>query len=130
MSVQCRTMVSQRPCKSVECERPECNPGKAVKVPQRIIDIVTDRGIPFRVVYGKRAYRDGTVSPYEVVAFYDARYDFTEHGQFVSDYNPETMLERERGYGLNLDGGVPNWTVDAGAMDLVRSWLVHQVLAR
>jgi hypothetical protein len=94
-----------------------------------MVDVVTDRGIPFRVTFGKREYRGGTHSPYEVVSFYDARYDFTEHGQFVSDYNPETLLERQRGYGLDLDGNQPNWYIDGSTMNLVLTWLVHHVIA-
>ena len=96
----------------------------------RMVDVVTDRGVPFRVTFGKREYRDGTHSPYDVVSFYDARYDFTEHGQFVSDYNPETLLERQRGYGLCLNGDYADWTIDGSTMNLVTSWLVHQVVAR
>lgn len=127
MSVQCRTMPSQRPCKNVECERSECNSRRVVTVPQRIIDIVTDNGIPFRVVYENRVYRTGAIAAMPTVAFYDARYDFDAHGQFVSDYNLETLLERQKGYGLTLQGGVPNWDIDAASMDLVRSWLINLV---
>jgi hypothetical protein len=105
-----------------------------VDVTEHVIDIETDRGIPFRVTVGKRAYRDGTYSPYDVVAFYDRRYEMNSplhaHGRFVSDYSVETTLERERGYGLNLNGGEPAWTIDAGTMDLVRSWLIHTVIAK
>lgn len=104
--------------------------GETVPVPQRIIDIVTEKGIPFRVVYGKREYLNGTYSLTEVVSFYDSRYSHTPLGQFVSDYYVETLLERECGYGLTLYGGVPDWTIDAGAMDLVRSWLINQVTNR
>lgn len=95
----------------------------------RMVDVVTDRGVPFRVTFGKREYRDGTYSPYQVVSFYDARYDFTEHGQFVSDYNPETLLERVSGYPLCLNGDYADWTIDASTMKLVTSWLVHQFIA-
>lgn len=99
--------------------------GETVAVPQRIIDIVTDSGIPFRVVYGKRVYRNGEIAKSPTVAFYDRRYDFDAHGQFVSEYNRETMLERRTGYGLELQGDVPNWYVDASAMYVICTWLNH-----
>lgn len=116
-------------CRNKTCDHVTNKSRTAVPMDERIIDIVSANRIPFRVVYGKRQYRDGSYSSFEVVSFYDRRFPHTAHGQFVSDYNPETMLERERGYGLNLDGGVPNWTIDAGTMDLVRSWLIHHVMA-
>ena len=128
MSVQCRTMPSQRPCKNAECVRPDCNSGRTVPIPLRFIDVVTDRGVPFRVTFGKREYRDGTYSPYEVVSFYDFRYagkDFGPNGQFVSDYNPETLLERQGGYGLCLNGDYADWTIDGTTMFLIRVWLVN-----
>jgi hypothetical protein len=50
-----------------------------------------------------------------LVEFYDARYDFWEHGQFVSRYYAETLLPWS-GTGLNLDGGVPAWTLEAAPM--------------
>ena len=58
------------------------------------------------------------------VEFYDARFVFAdeagaEFGQFVSRYYLKT-LQADRGNicgrGLCLDGGVPNWNVDSGAM--------------
>lgn len=101
--------------------------GKTVTVPQRVMDFVNDSGIPFRVAYGNRAYRSGEIAPLPTVAFYDARYDFDTHGQFVADYNLETLLERRRGYGLDLQGDVPNWYIDAASMDLVRLWLINLV---
>lgn len=105
--------------------------GEAITVPQRFIDIVTDRGIPFRVAFGNRMLNDGSLEDVLEVAFYDARYGMGglvhQHGQFVNAYSIEALLERERGYGLNLYGGESNWTVDANAMDLVRLWLIQFV---
>lgn len=112
-----------------DCRKGKCvhRSVKAVTVPQRIMDIVTDNGIPFRVVYENRVYRSGAIAEKPTVAFYDARYDFDAHGQFVSDYDRESLLERRRGYGMDLQGDVPNWYIDAGSMDLVLRWLTHLV---
>ena len=50
-----------------------------------------------------------------MVEFYDIRYPHTEYGQFVSRYYAKTLLPH-RGGGLCLDGGIPNWTLDAPSM--------------
>lgn len=91
------------------------------------LDIITDQEIPFRVVYGRRTYMGNVVSSFPVVAFYDRRYQHDTHGQFVGDYTSETVLNGD--FGLNLNGGEPEWTVDRHAMRLVRAW-VRDILAR
>jgi len=62
-----------------------------------------------------------------LVEFYDTRYMHTEFGQFVSRYYVETILSEKgngpKNCGLNLHGGVPEWTVSAEDMDTVRGWL-------
>jgi hypothetical protein len=46
----------------------------------------------------------------DIVKIYDTRYDFTMHGQFVSDYYVDTILEMENdGRGLDLYGGIRDW---------------------
>jgi hypothetical protein len=97
----------------------------------RVLDVVTERGIPFRVVYGKRQFMDGSFSLNPVVAFYDRRFTgdsiphFTEHGQFVSDFSRGTLLGTEFSYGLDLDGDTANWYIDGSAMYVIRTWLNH-----
>tara|TARA_R110000868_G_C10877283_1_gene762707 strand:+ start:1052 stop:1564 length:513 start_codon:yes stop_codon:yes gene_type:complete len=53
-------------------------------------------------------------------------YAFTEYGQFVSSYYISTFLEgdwkRERGRGLNLNGGVPEWCITGQTMDDIMDW--------
>ena len=61
-----------------------------------------------------------------LVEFYDAEGDafqFGPLGQFVSSYNMETLVARHRGVGLCLDGGIPEWSVDAGIMDQILDWV-------
>ena len=112
-------------CRSKTCDHDTNKSRAAVKVAERIIDVTTDRGIPFRVVYGNRTYRDGTIADNPTVSFYDTRYDFGTHGQFVSDYDRDTVLRHRGGWALNLDGGIPDWIVDASAMYVVCTWLNH-----
>ena len=44
---------------------------------------------------------------------------FPGHGQFASRYYASTLLDKDRCQtaGLNLDGGVPAWSLDAGAFN-------------
>ncbi len=58
-----------------------------------------------------------------LVEFYDARYPHTEFGQFVSRYNMNTLINRDKNYGLDLDGGVPDWKIELSAMTEVLQWL-------
>lgn len=57
-----------------------------------------------------------------LVEFYDARYQHTEFGQFISRYNASTIIAC-RFNALRLDGGIPEWTVDREALGDVRDWL-------
>ena len=62
-----------------------------------------------------------------MVEFYDTRHPHTEWGQFVSRYNLSTLREHpERG--INLDGGIPDWSVSAELMSEVYAWLPDNVL--
>jgi hypothetical protein len=73
-----------------------------------------------------------------MVEFYDETYagkeGFDPEGQFVSRYYVETILGKDD-YGsgeggLNLDGGVDVWTVDAAAMAVARGFLKHNAEAK
>lgn len=55
-----------------------------------------------------------------LVEFYDTRYD-----QFVSRYYVKTILEVDSG--LNLHGGVEDWTIDKTGMDFVKDWLKNNI---
>ena len=61
-----------------------------------------------------------------LVEFYDETYidKFGELGQFISRYSVSTLLDNKQGYGLNLDGGIFEWSIDGETMDLVREWLL------
>lgn len=61
-----------------------------------------------------------------LVEFYDTRHPETDLGQFVSRYYLSTLLERALTDGLCLQGGVPSWTVSAGAMRQVQVWLAKK----
>lgn len=64
-----------------------------------------------------------------LVEFYDARYVFSgeagaEFGQFVSRYYLSTLrASQSPTRGLCLDGGVPAWNVDSGAMQVAYALL-------
>jgi hypothetical protein len=62
-----------------------------------------------------------------MIEFYDWKYanqkTFGPRGQFVSRYSLSTL--RNHGGGINLDGGVPEWSVDGGAM-----WSVWELVRK
>jgi hypothetical protein len=65
---------------------------------------------------------------HNIVAFYDATYANDErfpspHGQFVSSYYAETLLETNAHLGLDLYGSEPLWKIDGWAMQVVRDWV-------
>lgn len=56
-----------------------------------------------------------------MVEFYDIRYKFERDGdiilgQFVSRYNLNTMQRLHPSRGLNLEGGVTDWSLDSKAV--------------
>jgi hypothetical protein len=80
---------------------------------------ITSHGIPFVAVLNLEDKDEPTV------AFYDARYDFTEYGQFTGgNYYVSTLNEGESARnGLCLHGGVPDWQIDAAEMEVVMDWI-------
>lgn len=64
-------------------------------------------------------------NPDPLVEFYDTRYPHTPLGQYVSGYSLSTLLERPAETGLNLDGGVPTWSVSVQGMAAVQAWLLE-----
>jgi len=69
---------------------------------------------------------------HELVEFYDYRHKFDYSpngkmlGQFVSRYQMETLINHVGG--LNLDGGIPEWSVSAFQMDsIIVPWLKRHV---
>lgn len=97
------------------------------------LDVTATNGVPFRVVllldgksinYPAASSADGTEP---VVEFYDLRYrnvrGFTSDGQFVSRYNLSSLDGRDERYGLDLQGDVSDWTIDAATMRTVTAWL-------
>lgn len=103
--------------------------------------VYSEKGVPFKVVivakgrfYGviKSAPLDGSfirafVAGDHMVEFYDMRYDQDRqhHGQFVTRYYIKTILDGHPDQGLDLDGGVPEWTIPALARAKVQGYLTH-----
>ena len=90
------------------------------------MQVVNDKGLSFNVVYNRKPEGD-------VVSFHDDRYrrapQWKEHGQHVSSYYAGTLLG-VKGFhgssnrsGLNLDGGIPDWSIDHDAMQPVYEWI-------
>ncbi len=65
-----------------------------------------------------------------MVEFYDARYPHTEHGQFVSRYNLSTLNGHAPGTGIDLDGGIPDWSVTGDNCDTAIAFANVEVAER
>lgn len=84
-------------------------------------------------VCGPNMTRKHTDEP--IVEIYDDERDFVRGpegerlGQLVSSYYAESFLtsriEAKKAYGLDLDSGVPNWTLDAPAFNELHDALVE-----
>lgn len=89
--------------------------------------IINDRGRRFGVRVVRPGDRYGLddklthVGEHPLIEFYDLTYTdkFGPLGQFVSRYHRSTLIESHHGYGLDLDGGVDAWKIDADAMQQV-----------
>jgi hypothetical protein len=97
---------------------------------------ITDQNIPMVARFVRKGDRyglNGFLTHNEddpVVEFYDARFDHNEWagfiGQFISRYCLSTLEEGMFELvicGLDLDGGIPDWKVDAGSMRSVFQWI-------
>jgi hypothetical protein len=85
---------------------------------------VESRGITFRVVLlldGQSINYPAASDDKPLVEFYDTRFRHKPEGQFVSRYYLDTLLSGAE-TGLNLAGGVPDWSIDKPGMDVVRRW--------
>jgi len=61
-----------------------------------------------------------------IVEFYDTRREGSPFGgYFVSRYFVSMLLRRNATGGLNLQGDVPEWSISARTMEIVRSWLAQ-----
>lgn len=95
----------------------------------RIIDIKGVAG-PMRAVLVPAGEVSGTrgdgkcTEKSDTIEFYDRRHAHTVNGQFVSNYNLNTILEMEPGHGLDLMGYEPSWKVPGSSMDLLKEWVV------
>jgi hypothetical protein len=107
------------------------------------LDITSSNGTPFRVlaipgsVQGPNRHRAPAGREYAIVEFHDRRHphDLEVGGQFTGGYyDIRTLLDQpgglafngpigSNGRGLSLDGGIPAWTVDGEACQLIHGWL-------
>lgn len=79
-------------------------------------------GVPFTVVVIPEGTEPNKSSGV-VVEFYDARHAHTVYGQFVARYPLDAIVKRaDVGAGLDLDGGVDDWTIDGATMGRLGMW--------
>lgn len=93
--------------------------------------IINDIGVPFNVRIVKKDENYGMSNSLThtdddpLVEFYDARYPFTEFGQFVSRYFASTLLKHNNG--LCLDGYVPTWYITDKNMEDVKTFIKNNI---
>lgn len=111
-----------------------------------ILLVTNDKGLLFGVTIvreGEHYGLNGVLVHNEarpLVEFYDMRYPFWPlkpdsgaDGQFVSRYYADTLLGRDaysdgpHRHGLDLDGGIDAWKIDAAAMTQVIDWILERV---
>ena len=75
--------------------------------------------------YGRgRCIEHTTLTP--ILEIYDPQskgMGFEPEGQIISAYYADTFLRVRGGLGLNLCGGVPEWTLDSKALSEAQAWL-------
>jgi hypothetical protein len=112
---------------------------RAEPVDNSMLKIINDKGRAFNVRRVKEGDKYGlndclTHGPDklgDLIEFYDASTVLKTHGdrgQFVTRYYVRTLQSDSAqliSRGLCLNGGVPVWTVDAGAMLAVIRWIQH-----
>ena len=84
----------------------------------RIVDIGDQYGLNDCLTHGEEKEDYGPM-----VEFYDPDGKETVLGQFVSRYYIQTLLDRDKNYGLDLYGGVPKWSVSHQMMNDILSYL-------
>lgn len=88
-------------------------------------EFIAENGVPFAVVFEEAK---GSHSYGPTVSFFDRRYNALANppGQFGGQYYVSSLLEDEDGltaHGLNLYGGVTEWSVDGKSMGDVFDWI-------
>lgn len=95
----------------------------------RTLKVTAANGITFNIVDlapGEHAAFPAAVRPERLIEIYDARYQHTPWGQFTTGrYYASTLLANDRltRTGLDIHGGVPNWSIDAATWTQVDAWL-------
>jgi len=86
-----------------------------------IAKIKSYRDVPFTVTREVFPYNKGM----ETVSVYDSRQKkkFGGHGQKVGSWAVDTFVNLPQWQGLNMQGGVPDWTLDANDVDTIRAAL-------
>lgn len=98
------------------------------------IDILGINNTPMRAVLipaNEKSPNHNIESDKDVIEFYDARYNHTQDGQFITRYYLSTFQEdSENGCGLDLYGGEKDWKIDARTRQLVSDWTAYLTYER
>jgi hypothetical protein len=84
-----------------------------------VIQVKNEQNIPFNVVLVNDSE--------SIVKIYDARYSFTEFGQFVSSYYMSTFCGIKEECGLCLHGSEPNWVLSANNVNTIKNFIKSEI---
>lgn len=92
----------------------------------------TDRGVPMAASFGTGKLG---ADVHDTITFYDMRFSHVRipgseaSGQQISTYFVETLREHQAGVGLDLEGSVEAWKIDARSFEIVRDAIGMQPTA-
>jgi hypothetical protein len=88
---------------------------------ENVKSFTNNRGVEFNVKFEPNNGDDKLGSKVE---FFDKqRKDFSTLGQRIGRYYVSTILDIKEGAGLNLHGGIPEWSIDGETMNAIKEWV-------
>ena len=94
----------------------------------RILNEGDSYGLNDSLTYNK----DNKHEPFKgspMIEFYDTRYDHTKYGQFVARYYWKTLFDGlPHNQGINLHGGVPDWSIDGNTYSRIMNDLISEIV--
>ena len=92
------------------------------------IDVFGVNHTPIRVLLLLKQYNNPLPTD-NLIEFYDARYNHTPNGQFISRYFLKTLTDNPdsiRQHGLNLYASIKDWAINPRTMSMILDWIAYQ----
>lgn len=97
------------------------------------MDITSATGNPMKVLFvpaneQRPNFPDAQPVKGALIEFYDGRYPHTPDGQFICEYYTDTFVDSSRDSGLDLQGGEPDWSINAPTKNLIMEWIYYHLV--